>query len=152
MLKDFHFSFLMISPSCSWRSSHVSAELFLRGETPSLHHQLCQVFDLAPSCESQPVTPQWPSPKWGFIACTVRPDLCTAVCCLAGVWKCLVSSKWRCIISFGNVLNWISAERLFPLFSLRFIIHPRFLYHLFTHGLVAIGWWYFQVQAAKQFE
>lgn len=37
---------------------HVCAEVFLGGESPSPRRQLCQVFDLAPSCESQLVTPQ----------------------------------------------------------------------------------------------
>lgn len=31
---------------------------YLKSQTPYLHHYLCQVFDLAPSCESQLVTPQ----------------------------------------------------------------------------------------------
>lgn len=93
------FSFLFTHSRSSFHSDsssepelegqvHVCTELFLRGESPSRCLHLCPVFDLVPSCGSQLVTPQRPSPKWGFIACAVCPDLCMTAFCLAGVSKC----------------------------------------------------------------
>lgn len=84
-LRIWHFSFRFHFHANSDEEVEGQTEqnFFLRSLSPSCCLYLCPVFDLVSSGGSQPVTPQWPSGKWGFIARSVCPALCMS----AFVWQ-----------------------------------------------------------------